>query len=315
MLPLFDQRERFDRERLAARLRDLAAANIFVGTSSWKYPGWIGQVYTRERYLSRGCFSPKLFEATCLREYAETFPAVCGDFSFYQFPSPEYWRRLFGSAPSSLRFAFKAPEEITAKAFPTHPRYGTQAGLVNRSFLVAALFADGFLGPLERYRAQLAAVILEFGTFSRRSYADVREFAADLDRFLSALPRGFPYSVEVRNPEFLVEDYFHCLRAHGIAHVLNAWTRMPELAEQIRIEEAVTAGFTVCRALLRRGRKYEDAVRMFKPYEEIQDPYPEGRAALRDLIRQARDSEMAAFVFVNNRFEGNAPRTIEAIVD
>ena len=31
-------------------------------------------------------FRRKRFEAECLREYAETFPTVCGDFAFYQFP-------------------------------------------------------------------------------------------------------------------------------------------------------------------------------------------------------------------------------------
>jgi len=45
-------------------LRDLAAEGVFIGGSSWKYEGWIGQVYTRANYLSRGRFSRQLFEAT-----------------------------------------------------------------------------------------------------------------------------------------------------------------------------------------------------------------------------------------------------------
>ena len=85
----------------------LAARGIYFGTSSWKYEGWLGRIYTEERYLTRGRFSQKKFEAECLGEYALTFPVVCGDFSFYQFPSEDYWRKLFASAPHSLRFAFK----------------------------------------------------------------------------------------------------------------------------------------------------------------------------------------------------------------
>ncbi len=83
MTPLFDQRPPFDRERLARQLADLAAERILIGTSSWKYEGWIGQVYTREPYLARGEFSSRRFAAECLGEYARTFPIVCGDFSFY----------------------------------------------------------------------------------------------------------------------------------------------------------------------------------------------------------------------------------------
>ncbi len=81
------------------------------------------------------------------------------------------------------------------------------------------------------------------------------------------------------------------------------------------VPEAFTADYTVCRALLRRGRSYEDAVKLFTPYEQIQDPNPEGREAIRKLIAWAKENRAAAFIFVNNRFEGNAPRTIEAIVE
>ena len=56
-------------------------------------------------------------------------------------------------------------------------------------------------------------------------------------------------------------------------------------------------------------------MRQFSPYKEIQDPYPEGRQALRDIIAGARSSGLPAYIFVNNRFEGNAPATIEAIVE
>ncbi|MGD0778982.1 MAG: hypothetical protein ABSC05_39900, partial [Candidatus Solibacter sp.] len=60
---LFEDPLAFPRERLAERLRQLAAENIFIGGSSWKYEGWLGQIYSRDRYLSRGRFSKKLFEA------------------------------------------------------------------------------------------------------------------------------------------------------------------------------------------------------------------------------------------------------------
>ena len=42
--PLFDERPPFERERLAAKLGALAAQGILIGTSSWKYPGWLGQI-------------------------------------------------------------------------------------------------------------------------------------------------------------------------------------------------------------------------------------------------------------------------------
>jgi len=309
-LPLFDPAPDFDRAALAARLRTLAGANIWIGTSSWKYDGWLDQIYTRGRYTVRGKFSQKRFEAECLAEYAETFPAVCGDFSFYQFPSSQYWQRLFGSAPSTLRFALKVPEEVTAEVFPKHPRYGPRAGLKNESYLNAEALIALFLDPLEPYRARIATLIFEFGTRG----ATRREFVAGLDAFLAALPGTFRYAVEARNRDYLGAWYFDCLRAHQAAHVFNAWTRMPTLSEQTALPGALTADFTVVRALLRQGRSYEDAVAQFTPYDKIRDENAEARAALRALIARMSAERRAAYIFVNNRFEGNAPETIRAIV-
>ncbi|HLK47503.1 MAG TPA: DUF72 domain-containing protein [Bryobacteraceae bacterium] len=313
--PLFEEPGAFDRDALAARLRSLASENIYIGGSSWKYEGWLGQIYSRERYLARGKFSRQRFEAECLREYAETFPTVCGDFAFYQFPSEDFWRRLFQQTPETFRFAFKVPEQITCKVFPSHPRYGAQGGKPNEAFLDHHMLQEMFLRPLLPYRAKAALLIFEFGAFGRRSFAELPEFLDRLDPFLAALPAEFRYAVEIRNPEFLEKDYFACLRSHGIAHVYNAWSKMPELRHQMAIPDSVTADFLVARALLRRGRNYEDAVTLFTPYREVQDPFPEARESMRVLIGRAREDKRMLFLFVNNRLEGNAPLTILSVVE
>ena len=312
---LFEDPDAFPREHLAQRLRELARQNIFIGASSWKYEGWLGQIYSRDRYLARGRFSKKLFEQECLREYAEVFPTVCGDFAFYQFPAVEFWSRLFAQAPSNFRFAFKVPEQVTCKVFPIHARYGPQAGRENEAFLDAHMFREMFLRPLLAHREKTALLIFEFGTFSRRSFAGTSDFLERLDPFLSQLPPDFRYAVEVRNPELLEKDYFACLRAHGVAHVYNAWSKMPELRQQIAIPDSATADFQVCRALLRFGRVYEEAVNAFAPYREVQDPNPEARDSMRVLIGRARENKQFLFLFVNNRLEGNAPMTILSLVD
>ena len=312
-LPLFEQPSSFDREGLRRKLDELARTQVLIGTSSWKYPGWLGQIYTPDRYLYKGRFSQTRFEHECLAEYAETFPIVCGDFSFYQFPSEEYWKKLFGSAPQKLKYAFKVPEDVTVKAFPKHARYGPRAGEGNASFLDAVVFNALFLDVIRPWRDQIAVLILEFGAFPKYCYRDVSEFIAELDPFLAALPQDFQYAIEVRNEEFLTPEYFACLRHHGVAHILNAWARMPELTEQIAMPDVFTADFTVVRALLRRGRPYEQAVAQFSPYKEIQEVNPGARDAMRAVIQRARERNEPSYIFVNNRLEGNAPQTIEAI--
>lgn len=316
-LPLFDDHD-LDRPPLAARLgpklHALADQGVFLGTSSWKYEGWLGSIYDEARYKVRGKFSQRAFEQECLAEYAETFPLVGGDFSFYQFPSASYWEKLFRGGPDLL-FGLKAPEEVTVATWPGHARYGQRAGQANDAFLNARLFETAFARPLGPYRARVAVVMFEFGTFPKKTFPKTSAFLERLGAFLAALPAGLRYAVEVRNPEYLGADYFATLKSHGVAHVCNAWTRMPELLDQVEMPGVDTADFLVARALLKKGRSYEQAVGMFEPYRETQEPNPRARDGLVALGERARRRKKPAFLFINNRLEGFAPGTIEAVAD
>jgi len=307
-----DEPQASARDVLRDRLHSFAARNIFIGGSSWKYQGWLGQIYSRSRYQVRGRFSKRLFEATCLSEYAGIFPTVCGDFAFYQFPTEAFWAKLFRQTPDTFRWGFKIPEQITVPTWPVHPRYGALAGRENPTFLDAALLEQDFLRALGPYRRQTGVLIFEFGTM--RDITSV-EFVRLLDPFLSRLPAGWRYAVEVRNAEFLRTDYFACLRAHDVTHVYNAWTRMPEIVDQLAIPESQTSDLIVARALLRHGCSYEDAVRQFTPYDRTREVNEPVRRGLREIIDMARVDGRPAFLFVNNRLEGNSPGTIVAITD
>lgn len=300
---------------LAPKLRALAEKNLFFGTSSWKYEGWLGSIYRTELYETRGKFSKKKFESECLREYGKVFPIVGGDFSFYQFPSASYWKTLFDDSPAPLRFGLKVPEEVTVPKWPHHARYGGRAGKVNEGFLDPRLFKELFARPLWPYRERVAVLMFEFGTIAKSIFARPEDFFDRLGSFLDALPPGFRYAVEIRNPEYLGDEYFSVLHARNTAHLFNSWTRMPELLEQIDMPGAFTADFSVARALLKHGVPYEKAVEAFSPYRTLQAPNPAVREALRVIAERSWKAARPAFVFVNNRLEGYAPGTIEAVAD
>jgi len=71
------------------------------------------------------------------------------------------------------------------------------------------------------------------------------------------------------------------------------------------------------RFLLKPGRKYEQAVKAFEPYDSIKEENPEARAAGRALIAEgiAAGPKRRTFIYVNNRLEGNAISTIAAMVE
>ena len=44
---LFDETPSFDRSGFATTVRNLAARRIFIGTSSWRYEGWLNRSIRR----------------------------------------------------------------------------------------------------------------------------------------------------------------------------------------------------------------------------------------------------------------------------
>jgi uncharacterized protein YecE (DUF72 family) len=189
--------------RLMPRLKSLADRGIYFGTSSWKYYGWLGSIYSADRYVTRGKLSKAKFEQGCLEEYAEIFPTVCGDLTFYQFPTEQYWAKLFNATPKHFIFGFKVPEDITVETWPKHARYGKRAGLPNEHFLDAKALAQFFTSRLKPYGKQVGPLIFEFGTFNKKIFRPPADFLAKLDPFLKLLPEGFRYAIEIRNQEYL----------------------------------------------------------------------------------------------------------------
>jgi uncharacterized protein YecE (DUF72 family) len=308
----------FDRVQMTEKLADLAAQGVFIGTSSWKYPGWRGMLYDEARYVYRGKFAESRFEKNCLSEYSEVFKTVCVDAAFYKFPDEKYLTGLVSQVPADFQFAFKVTDEITIKRFHNLPRHGHRAGQANEHFLNAETFANGFLNPCGPFRKNIGLLMFEFSRFYPSDYEHGRDFVAELDKFFGALPKGWPYGVEMRNKNWLRPDYFDCLARHGVTHVFNSWEAMPPVSEQMALAGSRTnPALTAARFLLKPGRKYEEAVKTFQPYAKVQEPNPDARAAGMALIAEGKAAgpTRKTYVYVNNRLEGNALETIEAMIE
>ena len=308
----------FDRDKIKRAAAALAAKGVYVGTSSWKYEGWFGQLYTPARYEYRGKVAKTRFERDCLAEYAEVFKTVSVDAAYYTFPSPEYLQKLADAVPDDFRFGFKVTDAVTIKKFPNLARFGANAGQPNPDFLNAELFADAFLKPCEAIRAKVGVLMFEFSRFWASDYEHGCDFVSDLDMFLDKLPKGWPYAIELRNKHWLTPEYFGCLSRHGVTHIFNSWDAMPSVSEQAAMPGSRTnPKLCAARFLLKPGRKYEEAVKNFQPYDKVKEPNPEARKAGKSLIADGKKAgpDRKTFVYVNNRLEGNALETIDAMIE
>jgi uncharacterized protein YecE (DUF72 family) len=285
-------------------------SNIKFGTSTWTYDGWTGDVYHREY---RGAQPAKRLE-----EYARypLFRTVGIDSAFYEPPAEAVLAAYASALPPGFPCVSKVWDRITARRFNQDRRWGNLAGMRNPDFLNADLFKEAVLGPYARaFRDHAGCFVFEFQAMRGKDLPEVGEWAGQLDHFLQELPRDWRYAVELRNHELLDPRHGEVLARHGVAHVFNSWTEMPSIGAQLELPWVFPTDFTVARALLRPGRPYADAVKMFEPYDRVREPLPDLRRDLLRLIAEATRRRLEALILANNRAEGNAPGTIRAVAE
>ncbi len=288
--------------------------SIRFGTSTWTYPGWKGSIYKRE-YKNE-----KEFKKLSLQEYASMpiFRTVGIDSTFYSPASSKLLADYAQLLPADFTWVSKVWERLTIVQYPKHARYGALAGKANPDFLSAQLFIEKVLAAYKEPAVlpHTGPFVFQFATINPKVLKQ-SQFFEQLAKFLKALPGEFRYAFEIRNPDYLCPDYFAVLNESQATHCFNHWNYMPSL--KIQMQKAADAGglksnFFVARLLTPHGISYEQAVKLFAPYDAIKRPNPEMRADAVRLVKRALERNADAYIIVNNRSEGNAPQTISAII-
>ena len=208
---------------------------------------------------------------------------------------------------------FKVWDQLTFRSYANHPRYGVWAVQPNARFLDAQFFKDVVLRPFReaKFEPHTGPFLFEFP----RHGLSAEKFCERLDAFFGQLPTDVRYAVEFRNTGLLCPRYRNTLAKHGVAHVYNHWSHMPSLLDQQQHLGTFTAPFTVLRLHTPLKMSYEAAKKRAEPYAKIVGELPQMRRETVCLVRQAVNEGRRAYVLVNNRAEGNAPLTVQALSD
>jgi uncharacterized protein YecE (DUF72 family) len=279
---------------------------VRFGTSSWSFPGWAGIVYSRQR--TAGALA-----RDGLSEYVRhpLLTTVGIDRSYYA-PIPDAdLARYAAQLPTGFPCCAKAPAAVTSVVRSVGASRRTE---LNPFFLSADRFVDEVVAPFDRtFRAHAGPFVLQFPPAPRPLRLEPAEFAERLDRFLGDLPGGFQYAIEVRQADLLTGAYVAVLARHRVAHAYNYWSRMPTPGPQAATIAPESQPFVMVRLLLRPGASYEEQREAFAPFDRIQAPSDTMRAEVVEILRRSVARRLPAFVLVNNKAEGSAPLTIEAL--
>ena len=300
---------------------------VCIGTASDRYAGWIGQIYSAERYFGRTTrrtkkvgrknFVEEVLPVESVEEYFRHFRTLELDFTFY---SPLLGK---GGTPTATfhalrtyrqylrkesRLILKAPQIFFARKI----RKGN-AFLKNEDYLNAGGFVEQFYEPVrELLDPWLEGVIFEQEYQRKDDRVSIREQADALDGFFSALPLDDRFHVELRTQEYLTKPVIQVLEKHGVGQVLSHWTWLPALNQQFamggkRFHNRGRSG--VIRLMTPRGMRYEDAYAKAYPFDKLV-PGMMNREMITHtahIMAEALKQGTRINVIVNNRSGGNAP--------
>lgn len=290
---------------LAQRLPD----RIYLGTSSWSFPGWAGIVYDQSASamtLARAGLTsyaqhPILRAVGIDRTYYA--PITAGDFATYA-----------SAVPERFRFMVKAHELCTIARFSRSGRYEEWAGQTNHRFLDASYATEAVVAPIVDGLGDTAGpLIFQFPPQPLATVGGPEAFAERLHHFLSALPRGPLYAVELRTPELFTGTYLSALADSGAAHCFNVHPTMPSVDGQYRFAGIDRFPALVVRWMLHGTLGYEEARTQYAPFNRLADPDPLSRTTIADMCRTANASGRPSYIIINNKAEGSAPLSAFAL--
>ena len=290
---------------MAALARRLPC-QIYLGTSSWTFPGWQGLVY--DRIASASVLARHGLSAYARHPLLRT---VCVDRTFYA-PLPAVDYALYAaSVPDDFRFVVKAHAWCTQPTLRDPSHASGRSHTPNEYFLHPGYAIEHVVEPcLSGLGPKAGPILFQFSPLDVRALGGPQHFAARLHAFLEALPRGPVYAVELRNHQLLSPAYREVLADLRVCHCFNIHPSMPALHEQMRLVPLEAMSTLLVRWMLHPARRYEEAKTRYQPFDRIVDDDRDNRQTIASLCLTALAAGHASFVIANNKAEGSAPCTV-----
>ena len=305
-------------------------AHVHLGTSSWAYAGWRGIVYGPRAPVAA-------LASDGLAAYA-SWPlarTVGLDRSFYATPSVSEYRALGALVPPSFRFVVKADQRVARPDMaPDGSTLGSTvalraSGAPNPHFLDAEFLVHEVVAPaIEGLGALLGPLVLQFPHLDLAARGRLGGGERFIDRLgaclgdaRAALGQHQALAVEVRNRELfgpsLVARYAASLRAAHAVHCYLQHPTVPSVTVQRQALASVgcdadSFAAVLVRWMLPAGTTYEAAADRFEPYDRLQAPDTGVRSEVAALLA-ASAAARPGFVVINNKAEGSAVRSVEAL--
>ena len=165
--------------------------SLYLGCPIWSFKGWVGNFYPTGTK-----------PADFLREYARRLTTIEGNTTFYAIPAPKTIKAWIEHTPETFRFCPKIPKAISHN--------GKLLDYVDRTLY--------FMDVMRPLAARLGPMFLQLPPRYSPS------LLADLEAFLTRMPRDLRLAVEVRHLDWFEDGYRNKLNElladHNMARVV-----------------------------------------------------------------------------------------------
>jgi uncharacterized protein YecE (DUF72 family) len=275
-----------------------------IGTCSWKFDSWKGLFYDKDKNYRGDDYLP---------DYARHLNSVEIDQWFWslfpggiKLPDIGTVKSYTESVPEDFVFTVKAPNSLTLTNFYSKQpkKHAEYAGRKNEHFLDNELL-EKFLERLTLMESKLGPIMFQFEYLNKKKMPTLNLFYNKLHEFFSKAPKGYRYAVEIRNPNYISNDFFQFLADHEIGFVYLEGYYMPPIGEVFAKFQPATADFCIIR--LHGGDRAEIESTTGGLWNRVISPKPEGLKAAAQIVRTNRKRNILTYVNLNNHFEGSAP--------
>jgi len=221
--------------------------------------------------------------------YADHFPIVEVDSTFYRVPTRRMVHGWRDRTPAGFRFALKVPQTITHK----------------KQLQDCAKDVEEFVAAIEPLGEKLSCALLQMGYFNRGQFPSLEAFREVLDPFLGDWPHAtVPLAVETRNPRWVVPELTEVLRRHNTALTLTLQKWMPRPAEILGRLDPVTGPLSYFRLIGNREAIEKLTPTFNRIVVDKTEEMAECAMVIQDIARR-----VPVVVFTNNHYAGFAPET------
>jgi len=254
---------------------------IRIGTCAWSFEDWRGSFYP-----------PDLPESQWLEFYANCFPAVEVDSTFYAAPAETTLRRWIEITPTAFRFACKLPREITHSC-----RLRDCTAELN-----------SFLRAIEPLASKLQVILIQLPP----SFAP-KDGKTALRKFLEQLPRDFRFAIEFRHPGWHRPQVIRLFETYRVCWVWADTTPLNERNLAPFEFLPCTTDFLYLRLLGDYATKYDVDGGHVHRYETLLWKREAALESWSLKVERHLSEVREVWAFVSNHFEGFAPKTCQRL--